>query len=102
MKRVLYPAIVVLTLSVLLTSCSVLNIHSGKGTILYIDLEGGFYGLVGDDGECFEVANLEIDYSEFMVDSLRVRYRVKELKEYISFRMWGTMVEALSLEKLEE
>ncbi|MBN2381039.1 hypothetical protein JXM67_14675 [candidate division WOR-3 bacterium] len=101
MKRMLSSVILLIIFSVLLTSCSVLNVYSGKGTIQYFGFEGGFYGLVADDGEHYLVTNLDTEYPEFMVDSLRVRYRVKGLEDVGSFVQWGIIVEALSLKKLE-
>jgi hypothetical protein len=102
MKRVLYPAIAFLALCVLHSSCSVVDVYSGEGTFVYIGGDCKFYGLFADDGEHYEVVNLETDYPEFQVDSLRVKYRVKDLEEQSCLSMWGTRVEALSLKKLEE
>ncbi|MBD3285244.1 hypothetical protein GF359_02455 [candidate division WOR-3 bacterium] len=102
MKRLLYPIIVGIILMIL-TSCSITDMHSGKGTILYIQMvENSFYGLLSDDGEQYEILFLETEYPEFMVDSLRVGYRIKELEDVVSLNQWGTVVEALSLVELEE
>jgi uncharacterized protein YidB (DUF937 family) len=62
------------------------DILSGTGTINYINLEGGFYGLVADDGQKYLPKDLAQDLK---VNGLRV-----------SLYMWGTPVEVLSIEKL--
>lgn len=67
------------------------------GTIRHIDLEGGFYGIQTDDGARLDPVDLP---AEFRQDGLRVRARVEELKDRVSFRMWGTLVRVLSIERL--
>ena len=73
------------------------DILSGTGTISHIDLEGGFYGLIADDGQRYLPKDLA---REFRVDGLRVRFQVKILTGVASIYMWGTPVEVLSIEKL--
>ena len=73
------------------------NILSGTGTINYINLEGGFYGLIADDGRKYLPKDLA---REFKVDGLRVRFQVKILTGVATIYMWGTPVEALSIERL--
>ncbi len=73
------------------------DILSGTGTINYINLEGGFYGLTADDGQRYLPKDLA---REFKVDGLRVRFQVKILTGVITIYMWGTPVEVLSIEKL--
>ena len=69
----------------------------GKGTIQYNDFEGGFYGIVGDDGEYYDPINLA---SEFEEDGLRVEYILKILKGQASIHQWGVVVEIIEIEKL--
>ena len=57
------------------------NIVEGNGTITYINLEGGFYGIVADDGEHYVPINLP---SEFKVDGLRVRFKGKIRDDLVS------------------
>ncbi|HAK59117.1 MAG TPA: hypothetical protein DCO77_01870, partial [Nitrospiraceae bacterium] len=45
---------------------------SGTGTIRYISLEGGFYGIAGDDGKKYLPLHLT---QEFKADGLRVTFR---------------------------
>ena len=67
------------------------------GTVRRIDLEGGFYGIETDDGAKLDPVDLP---AEFQQDGLRVRARVEELKDRVSFRMWGSLVRILSIERL--
>lgn len=102
MKKLLYSFIVLIAILIPLTSCSVFGVYSGEGTIVFIGRDCKIYGLISDAGERFELANLREDYPEFQADSLRVEYRVKDLDEQNPFCNWGTRVEVLSLEKLDE
>jgi len=74
------------------------SIVSGMGTVQYINLEGGFYGIVNDDlGTRYVPDSLA---RPFRIDGLRVSYRALVQRDAISIRMWGTPVEILSIEKL--
>jgi hypothetical protein len=57
----------------------------GKGTVKQLSFEGGFYGIVGDDGK--ELRSLESS-PEFMVDGLRVRFTAITTDHIVSFRTW--------------
>jgi len=72
------------------------NIVSGTGTIIFLDFEGGFYGILSDDGEHYDPVNLS---KEFQVDGLRVRFEVKILQDVLSFHMWGKVVSIRHIEK---
>ena len=70
-------------------------IHS-KGTVKYLSFEGGFYGIVGDDGKNYDPINMP---QEFKVDGLRVQF-VANITNYLSFHMWGYVVKLVSIERL--
>jgi hypothetical protein len=74
------------------------DILSGTGIINHINLEGGFYGLIADDGQKYLPKELT---REFKVDGLRVRFQVKILTGVATIYMWGTPVEVLSIERLQ-
>ncbi len=73
------------------------NYVEGTGRIQYNDFEGGFYGIVSDDGEHYDPINLP---SEFEEDGLRVEFKLKILENQSSIHMWGTVVEILEIKKL--
>jgi hypothetical protein len=66
------------------------------GTVRFISLEGGFYGIVADDGTRYEPVNLK---EEFRVDGLRVRFTAKPAMDQVSFQMWGLRIEILTIER---
>lgn len=68
----------------------------GWGIIKYVSLEGGFYGIVADDGEHYDPVNLS---SEFEVDGLRVYFKGKIRDNLASYRMWGTLIEIIDIRK---
>lgn len=67
------------------------------GTVRHIDLEGGFHGIVTDDGARLDPVNLP---PEFQKDGVRVRVQVEPLKDRVSLRMWGTLVRIVTIERL--
>ncbi len=67
------------------------------GTVRYIALEGGFYGLIADSGEKYDPINLPKEYKK---DGLRVKFQVREKKGMLGFRMWGKIAEVVKIEKL--
>ncbi len=74
------------------------NRVASTGTVVFSELEGGFYGLVGDTGERYDPVNLK---DEFKSDGLRIRFEAKVLRNHISVRMWGRLVEILEMERLD-
>ena len=96
-KKIPIVAILLFLLSVGLSGCVVDNIVIGKGEIQYIDLEGGFYGILSDDGEHYDPINLPSGFKE---DGLRVEFKLRILEDQSNIHMWGTVVEILEIKKL--
>jgi hypothetical protein len=71
------------------------EIHE-KGSITCLSFEGGFYGIVGDDGKHYDPINMP---QEFKVDGLRVRFTAN-FTDYMSYHMWGYVVRLVSIERL--
>ncbi|MBM4160711.1 MAG: hypothetical protein FJ217_06400 [Ignavibacteria bacterium] len=67
------------------------------GTVIYVSLEGGFYGIRGDDGKNYDPVNLS---EEFRKEGLRIRFEARELKGQVSVHMWGVLIEIVSIQKL--
>jgi len=59
------------------------------GTVTYLNLEGGFYGILGDDGRKYDPLNMDADFQK---DGLRVAFHATEAQGAMSSRMWGTPV----------
>ncbi|NBC19351.1 MAG: hypothetical protein GVY18_18755 [Bacteroidetes bacterium] len=70
------------------------DIMSGVGTVRYIDLEGGFYGIEAEDGAKYLPQNLAEDYQQ---DGMRVRFRVQILEDVMTTQMWGQPVRVLNI-----
>ncbi len=69
------------------------------GTIKHIDLEGGFFGLIGDDKKNYLPLNLAKDFQK---DGLRVEVTGLPRADVITTAQWGTPLEIKSIKKSEE
>jgi hypothetical protein len=66
-----------------------------NGTITFQSFEGGFYGILSDDGQKYDPINLPDDY------------KMKDLKVEVfatidhsqSIHMWGTLIKIYSIKK---
>lgn len=96
MYRLFVIQLIFILLIVSLSGCTD-DFIQDNGTIQFNDFEGGFYGIVGDDGEKYDPINLP---SEFEEDGIRVYYTLKILDEKASIHQWGIMVEIIEMEKL--
>ncbi|UCH31837.1 MAG: hypothetical protein JSV05_00035 [Candidatus Bathyarchaeota archaeon] len=68
------------------------------GTITFLGFEGGFYGIISDDGKHYDPINLD---ERFQVDGLRVQFELKILEGYLGIHMWGAIVQIISMEVLQ-
>lgn len=67
---------------------------TGTGTVTYIDLEGGFYGIVADDGTHYLPLDLDPAFAQ---DGLRVRFTLRPV-DVATIQQWGTPAEVVSIE----
>lgn len=65
------------------------------GFIKYVELEGGFFGIMTADGTKYFPEYLEQD---FKVDGLSVRLLAKPQEQILGIQMWGTPIEILKIE----
>lgn len=72
------------------------DIISAVGTVRYIDLEGGFYGIIADDSTRYNPDSLGASLRE---DGLRVRFRA-ERREEMTVQMWGVPVTIIDIARL--
>ncbi|MDD1662203.1 MAG: protease inhibitor I42 family protein [Methanomicrobiales archaeon] len=70
-----------------------------SGTVTYQNIEGGFFGILGDDGKKYEPLNLDGKYQK---DGLRVAFEATIVKDAVSTRMWGTPVNLAQIEVIPE
>lgn len=66
------------------------------GTVHHITIEGGFYGIVAEDGRRYDPVNLP---EEFRQDGLPVVCHVRALRNRASFHMWGQLVEIIDIRR---
>lgn len=71
---------------------------SATGTVRFLDISGGFWGIVGDDGRKFDPMELD---AAFQKEGLRVRFEAVPETDMMSTRMWGTMIALVHIEALE-
>lgn len=66
------------------------NAVSGSGTIVYQNFEGGFYGIIADDGTSYLPLNLP---DEFAQDNLSVAFTGVVKTDVMTIQQWGTPLE---------
>jgi hypothetical protein len=63
MKKLSAILVVLLSLSLVLNiGCSKQDTVTIEGNVRYLDLEGGFWGIVGSDGKNYDPVNLNTKY----------------------------------------
>ena len=67
------------------------------GTVVYVDIEGGFYGIIDDNDINLDPVNLP---ETFKVDGLRVHLEFVILDEQESVHQWGTLIEIIDVEPI--
>ena len=67
---------------------------TASGTVNYVDLEGGFYGIVADDGARYLPQNLPAEFAE---DGLGVTFTAKVLEDVATIQQWGTPIEIIEI-----
>ncbi len=75
------------------------QVVTGTGTVVFIDLEGGFYGIVADDGERYLPLDLPADYEK---DGLRVRFSADVVNDTATIQQWGTPVKIVEIERTDD
>jgi len=73
------------------------DVIQGTGTVTYVDLEGGFYGIVADDGKRYDPLNLEPGHR---VNGKRVRFEGRLQRDRMTTRQWGQVLELSRVESL--
>ncbi|MHC4339418.1 MAG: hypothetical protein ACYSX0_04280, partial [Planctomycetota bacterium] len=60
------------------------------GTVRFIDLEGGFFAILGDDGSRYDPLDLPVRFTQ---DGLRVRVVARIRRDLASAHMWGELID---------
>lgn len=67
-------------------------------TVTFIELEGGFYGLITSAGDKLLPTNLAEEYHK---NGTVLSFRTAPVKEMASIQQWGTMVELVDVTLIE-
>lgn len=67
------------------------------GTVMYMDLEGGFWAIIGDDGQNYDPINLSTAFQE---EGLRVRARGTIRDDLASVHQFGLILDIETIERL--
>jgi inhibitor of cysteine peptidase len=90
------------TLALLLVGCSQSTkpvVIADSGTVHYQNVEGGFWGILGDGGGKYDVVQgLPAD---MQVDGLRVHFVARPSSSQVSFHMWGQRIDIETIDRLE-
>lgn len=73
------------------------DLITGTGTVTFVNLEGGFYGIVGDSGIRYDPTFLDRDFEQ---DKLRVKFEGRERADLVNIHQWGTILELTRIEKM--
>jgi len=65
------------------------------GTVTFVELEGGFYGIIGENNEKYDPIDLPAQYQ---VDGLRVKFTGRIRDDMASIHMWGKIIEIIGIE----
>ena len=89
-----------LFLAAIIISCSATDPTTNYtiGTVKHLTFEGGFYGIVTDDGKSLDPLNLS---KEFQTDGKRILFKYIEKSDMASFHMWGEIIEIIEIKELK-
>lgn len=73
------------------------EIVQATGTIRFVPLEGGFYGIIADDGTRYDPIHLP---EALKKDGQRVRFEGKVRHDLASIHMWGILIEITRISAL--
>jgi hypothetical protein len=65
-----------------------------EGNVRYLNLEGGFWGIAGIDGNNYLPVNLD---KEYKTDGIYVRIRAQVLRDQANAQLWGTPIKIVSI-----
>lgn len=68
-----------------------------EGTIVWVQLEGGFWGIEAGDGKEYEPINLP---KEFMVHGLKVAFTGQVMEDWASIYQWGAVLEVSTIQRI--
>ncbi len=73
------------------------NRFSQQVTVKYVELEGGFYALVDDNGKKYLPLNLAQEYRQ---PGLKLKITAQLVPDVITIYQWGTAIKIIDVERL--
>jgi hypothetical protein len=70
---------------------------SAVGTVKFIEIEGGFFGIIADTGDKYKPLNLPKDFQR---DGVRVRFDGEINSDIMGIHMWGKSIEITNIKEL--
>jgi hypothetical protein len=67
------------------------------GTVIFVPLEGGFFGIRSEDGKPYDPINLPTDFQR---DGLQVEAVAIPRLDMVSFHQWGQLIEIEEIKEL--
>jgi len=67
------------------------------GTVAYVELEGGFYAIIAEDGKRYDPMNLP---NSFRTDGLKVTVKAKLRPDAAGFHMYGPIIEVVDIDSV--
>lgn len=74
------------------------GIISEAGQIRFVNLDEGFFGIIGEDGRKFEPINLA---ENFKINRQNITFRAKARPDILTTHMWGMPVEILDIKAVK-
>ncbi len=71
----------------------------GTGTVTYMELEGGFYGIITEDESHYDPINLA---EQFRNDGSVVEFVAYPRNDMMSFHMWGQLIEIRTIAQVSK
>jgi len=65
-----------------------------RGTVTHLTIEGGFWGIIADDGQRFDPGKLPTAFQE---DGRKVRVVARRTPDRLSFHQWGQQIEIVEI-----
>jgi len=74
---------------------------SGMGTVRFLEIEGGFWGIIGDDGGKYDIYLIDSFFPDgFQVNGLRVQFSGYRHSSGSPIHMWGVWITLIDIRKL--
>ena len=86
------------TMNVPSTAAPSENQISSTGTVRFQEMEGGFWGIIGDDGVKYDPMQLSKKKKK---EGLRVRFTASPETDMMSTHMWGMIIKLSHIEAIK-